>query len=85
MPNIRIKTCTCALAVLLGMCIVMAVASPTTTNQEIVGMELRVPGVLVQALLREYKIREPIEIRIPETLPMVLSTEDWQQIPKRRQ
>jgi len=133
MPNARIKTPSCALAILWGICIVMLVASQKATNtshllleeasrirtlvcptpyhltcallplesslftanqpalksntvprpraQATVNIELQVPGVLVRALLREDRTSGPVELQIPEALPMVLSTEDWEQMP----
>jgi hypothetical protein len=131
MPNARIKTPRGALAVLLGMWIVMPVTSQKATNtgnrqveeallaralvcptpyhltrallplesslctanqpalksnaisrlrvQAIVNPELQVPGVLGRALVREDRTSEPVELQIPEALPMVLSTEGWEQ------
>jgi hypothetical protein len=54
---------------------------PRPRVQEIVNTELQIPGVLARALLREDRTSGPVELQIPEALPMVLSTEDWEQMP----
>lgn len=58
-----------------------SIAVPRPRVQERVSIELQVPGILVGALVREDKISGPVELQIPEALPIVLSTENWQQMP----
>ena len=51
-------------------------------SEETVSVELGVPEALVRALLREERTTgSPIALQVPEGLPMILATEDWEQMP----
>lgn len=50
-------------------------------SQETVTVELRVPEVVVRALLIEDRTTRPVELQIPEALPIILTNEDWGQMP----
>jgi hypothetical protein len=48
----------------------------------LVSVELGVPKALMHALLREQQTTgNPIILQVPEALPMILVSEDWEQIP----
>jgi len=50
-------------------------------SQETVNVELQMPEMLVRTLLMEDRITRFVELQIPEALPIVLTTEDWKQMP----
>lgn len=51
-------------------------------SEAMVSVELGVPEALVRALLREERATgNRIALQVPEALPMILATEDWEQIP----